>query len=152
MQAKRAQRRNMLLAQRTLRSVEAAEKREAFCERISGDLAARGVSPALCESVARELGNRARFDSLTAEAYDAMIEGAVLACGVREPVELAAPSEAADPAQIREIERMMEAFSGELHKLDESLELLSAYVQRMRKKPQPAPPAEAVNRGRHTLH
>lgn len=45
---------------------------------------------------------------------------------------------------VREVERLLGAFSGELEKLDEVLEVLSAYAQRMR--PQPA------RKSKHTLH
>jgi hypothetical protein len=36
---------------------------------------------------------------------------------------------------VREVERLLGAFSGELEKLDEVLEVLAAYAQRMRNKP-----------------
>jgi hypothetical protein len=45
---------------------------------------------------------------------------------------------------VREVERLLGAFSGELEKLDEVLEVLAAYAQRMRAKP--SRPAG------HTLH
>ena len=45
---------------------------------------------------------------------------------------------------VREVERLLGAFSGELEKLDEVLEVLAAYAQRMRTKPERNPP--------HTLH
>ena len=45
---------------------------------------------------------------------------------------------------VREVERLLGAFSGELEKLDEVLEVLAAYAQRMRTKPDRRPP--------HTLH
>jgi hypothetical protein len=45
---------------------------------------------------------------------------------------------------VREVERLLGAFSGELEKLDEVLEVLSAYAQRMRAKRSKTPP--------HTLH
>ncbi len=37
--------------------------------------------------------------------------------------------------EVREVERLLGAFSGELEKLDEVLEVLAAYAQRMRSKP-----------------
>jgi len=143
----------MVLAQQTLKRVEATERREAWHMRIRSDLMDRDIAAPLCDSIARELVARARFDSLTHEAYEAMIEGAVLACGARapQPSEVV-PSDQEDPSRVREIERMMEAFAGELHKLDESLEVLSAYVQRMRKAPQPDREPESPHRGRQTLH
>ena len=45
---------------------------------------------------------------------------------------------------VREVERLLGAFSGELEKLDEVLEVLAAYAQRMRTKPN--------RKARHTLH
>jgi hypothetical protein len=45
---------------------------------------------------------------------------------------------------VKEVERLLGAFSGELEKLDEVLEVLAAYAQRMRSKP--------ANKPRHTLH
>lgn len=45
---------------------------------------------------------------------------------------------------VREVERLLGAFSGELEKLDEVLEVLAAYAQRMRTRPDRRPP--------HTLH
>jgi len=37
--------------------------------------------------------------------------------------------------EVKEVERLLGAFSGELEKLDEVLEVLAAYAQRMRSKP-----------------
>ncbi len=45
---------------------------------------------------------------------------------------------------VREVERLLGAFSGELEKLDEVLEVLAAYAQRMRANPR--------KKSRHTLH
>ena len=45
---------------------------------------------------------------------------------------------------VREVERLLGAFSGELEKLDEVLEVLAAYAQRMRTQP--------ARKDRHTLH
>ena len=45
---------------------------------------------------------------------------------------------------VREVERLLGAFSGELEKLDEVLEVLAAYAQRMRAQPR--------RKARHTLH
>ena len=45
---------------------------------------------------------------------------------------------------VKEVERLLGAFSGELEKLDEVLEVLAAYAQRMRTQPARKPP--------HTLH
>lgn len=45
---------------------------------------------------------------------------------------------------VKEVERLLGAFSGELEKLDEVLEVLAAYAQRMRTQPKRKPS--------HTLH
>ena len=45
---------------------------------------------------------------------------------------------------VKEVERLLGAFTGELEKLDEVLEVLSAYAQRMRSKP--------IRKPGHTLH
>jgi hypothetical protein len=45
---------------------------------------------------------------------------------------------------VKEVERLLGAFGGELEKLDEVLEVLSAYAQRMRNQP--------AYKARHTLH
>jgi hypothetical protein len=47
-------------------------------------------------------------------------------------------------SEVREVERLLGAFSGELGKLDEVLEVLAAYAQRMRTKP--------AKKAAHTLH
>jgi hypothetical protein len=62
----------------------------------------------------------------------ALIQGAVAA------VELQAEAKAdvdRNLRDVREVERLLGAFSGELEKLDEVLEVLAAYAQRMRAKP-----------------
>jgi hypothetical protein len=62
----------------------------------------------------------------------ALIQGAVAA------VELQAEAKASvdrNMRDVREVERLLGAFTGELEKLDEVLEVLSAYAQRMRAKP-----------------
>ncbi len=84
--------------------------------------------------------------SLPTRQYEALIDGAVLASGVHCEVE----GDSADSGdRVREIERMMQAFAGELAKLDETLEVLATYVRRMRTE-QPEQPVAV--RGDQTLH
>ena len=90
-------------------------------------LEARGLEAVIAESLVSQLLEQAA--GFSSQECEALLDGAVLACGVQfhhgeEYVRSA--------GQVREIERMMQAFSGELSKLDESLELLAAYVRRMR--------------------
>ncbi len=84
------------------------------------------------EPLHRQLGPRATLPLLRAAvaSYEAQAEAqANLERNLRD---------------VREVERLLGAFSGELEKLDEVLEVLGAYAQRMRTKP--------GARARHTLH
>ena len=66
----------------------------------------------------------------------ALIQGAALAVGVQAGEKASVERSLRD---VREVERLLGAFSGELEKLDEVLEVLSAYAQRMRAKPARTP-------------
>jgi hypothetical protein len=71
----------------------------------------------------------------------ALIEGAAVAVRVQAAAHAGVERNMKD---VREVERLLGAFSGELEKLDEVLEVLSAYAQKMRSKP--------GNSSRRTLH
>jgi len=62
----------------------------------------------------------------------ALIEGAAVAVEVQAVAHADVERNMKD---VREVERLLGAFSGELEKLDEVLEVLSAYAQKMRSKP-----------------
>jgi hypothetical protein len=62
----------------------------------------------------------------------ALIEGAALAVEVQAAAHADVERNMKD---VREVERLLGAFSGELEKLDEVLEVLAAYAQKMRSKP-----------------
>lgn len=147
MRTKRTQM-NMLFAGRTLRQMEAEENAAEQLDRVRCDLESRGITADLSAMIAVQLCQRKANEPgrLTPDQYEALIEGAALACGVRSNVERAPDSSA---GQVREIERMMQAFAGELSKLDESLGVLSTYVRRMRKQPEPS---LAGARGDQTIH
>ena len=75
------------------------------------------------------------------------------ATGLLEGARLTFAAQAAEQAsvernlrEVKEVERLLGAFTGELEKLDEVLEVLAAYAQRMRTKPAKPKPA------RRTLH
>lgn len=72
----------------------------------------------------------------------ALIRGAALAVALQADSQARAERNLRD---VREVERLLGAFSGELEKLDEVLEVLSAYAQRMRPQAQTGNP-------RRTLH
>lgn len=62
----------------------------------------------------------------------ALIQGASLSVALQAEERASVERSMRD---VREVERLLGAFSGELEKLDEVLEVLSAYAQRMRSKP-----------------
>jgi len=127
---------NMILAEQSLRRVEVEEKMADLLDRMRGDLKRSGVAPEWLEQLAVQLCARTHAREISPQEYEAMVEGAVLACGMRQEI---SPNEDTDTDRVREIERMMQAFAGELAKLDESLEVLSTYVKRMRTSPQAKP-------------
>ncbi len=97
---------------------------------VSKELAAR-LAPRL-ESAHRQFGRG---------SATALIRGAALAVEMQSRETAKVQRSARD---VREVERLLGAFSGELEKLDEVLEVLSAYAHRMRSKPSKSP--------RRTLH
>jgi len=85
------------------------------------------LAPSLAESQ-RELGRG---------SSPALIRGAALAVALQAEGQAQAERSLRD---VREVERLLGAFTGELEKLDEVLEVLAAYAQRMRpQKPGTAP-------------
>ena len=98
----------------------------ARARRIRSDLEFRGVAPEFSLLVARRLG--AISPDLTGREYDAVLDGVVAAYRVH--------AEARDlPVEhsigVNEIQRLAEGFASELHKLEEGLQILSAYVVRL---------------------
>ncbi|MDX1650606.1 MAG: hypothetical protein R3263_12205 [Myxococcota bacterium] len=109
-------------------------------ERIRADLERRGVAPELSQTVSHHLEPFAR--ELAPEAYEAVLAGVALAWSAR-PGEGDAVRGLPSRGELDEMQRLMGEFAGELRKLDEVLELLAAYLTRMR--------AQSAARGR-TLH
>lgn len=87
------------------------------------------LAPALSE-------RQAELDEGSARA---LILGARIATEAQADIQRSLERQVRD---VREVERLLGAFSGELEKLDEVLEVLSAYAQRMRAKP--AKPARGM--------
>ena len=104
-----------------------AEGAAELLQQIRGDLELRGVTSELSELLSGPLHDRAT--QLNDAHYDSLLDGVALAVGVRPH---AGEELVRDSSEIREVERMMQAFAGELSKLDETLEVLAAYVRRMR--------------------
>lgn len=99
---------------------------DARARRIRSDLESRGVTREFSLLVARRLG--AISSDLSGSEYEAVLDGVAAAHRVH--------AEARDvPAEysigVNEIQRLTEGFASELHKLEEGLQILSAYVVRM---------------------
>ncbi len=91
------------------------------------------LAPSLAESQ-RELGR---------STAPALIRGAALAMAVQAETQIQVDRNLRD---VREVERLLGAFTGELEKLDEVLEVLSAYAQRMRpQNPVGSPPRRMLH-------
>ncbi|MEM9174673.1 MAG: hypothetical protein AAGC67_05525 [Myxococcota bacterium] len=102
-------------------------------------LVEEGVSQEWAPRLARRL--EALHREADAGTAHALIQGAVAATEVQAEAHAWVERNMRD---VKEVERLLGAFSGELEKLDEVLEVLAAYAQRMRTKPNRKP--------RHTLH
>jgi len=118
--------------------------REKRTQRIRADLERRGVSADFSRRVSE--GLEPFTEELAPEVYEAVLSGVTMAYGVhrrresppleggspplgrREGMEGAAPSR----VELDEMQRLMRDFGNELRKLDEALELLAAYLTRMR--------------------
>lgn len=95
--------------------------------RIRADLENKGVAPEFSESVADRLATIA--PDFSSEEYSAVLDGVAAAYGVHRRDREAALDISGD---VDEIQRLMLGFAGELRKLEEGLQILSAYVHRMR--------------------
>ncbi len=96
--------------------------------RIRADLERWGVPPEFSRSISIRLG--AISDGLTPDVYEAVLASVAIAHRTHgERLEVAAARE----GDLSEIKRLMNGFVNELKKLDEALQILSAYVGRMRK-------------------
>ena len=99
----------------------------ALRDRVSSDLQARGgAGPAadvLAGLVARDLEVQNKHDCVR------ILDGVALGFRARSTITEDRSRSAKD---LQEIERLMSSFAGELTKLDEVLEVLAAYLRRMR--------------------
>jgi vacuolar-type H+-ATPase subunit C/Vma6 len=90
---------------------------------IAEDLERLGIRGALVTRLAARLEERCQ--DLEPEAYAAALEGAIAAFDA---------TGSAEAEDVREIQRLMEGFAGELQKLEEGLRIVSAYVVRMQER------------------
>jgi hypothetical protein len=110
--------------------------------RIRCDLEDRGVTREFSHSVAERLTTIA--PDLSASEYVAVLDGVAAAYGVHREACCDAPDSQQQAQDVSEIERLMKGFGAELRKLEEGLQILSAYVVRMGNR--------AGNERRETLH
>ncbi len=97
-------------------------------------LVEQGVSMQLASRIAAPL--QSTHTGLGRGSAAALILGATLAIETQASERASVQRSLRD---VREVERLLGAFSGELEKLDEVLEVLSAYAQRMRTEPSKTP-------------
>lgn len=102
-------------------------------EQIRSDLESRGVAPELSLPAARRLS--AIAPDLSPKEYGAVLDG--VAAAYLQPCE----GQVQPVGEVGEIQRLMEGFTGELRKIEEGLQILSAYVVRMENRSSPEPPA-----------
>jgi hypothetical protein len=94
---------------------------------LTSSLEDRGVSVEYAGALAARIEPRAR--KLSGAAREALVEGAAISWATHADAQAGVDQ---NMKEIKEVERLMGAFSGELSKLDEVLEVLAAYVKRMR--------------------
>ncbi len=94
----------------------------------------RGVSSESASRVSEKLLAASR--DLGRGSASPLIRGAVLAFEAQADLQANVERNLRD---VREVERLLGAFTGELEKLDEVLEVLAAYAQRMRTRPARTP-------------
>jgi len=98
-------------------------------ERIQSDLERLGLAAQVSENLARRLESTAA--KLSADEYAAVLGSVATACGVsRDDGDV----QGIAPADIADVERLMQGFREEVQKLDEGLRVLSAYVSRLQKR------------------
>lgn len=98
-------------------------------EHIQRDLESLGVSSAFSLAVAERISVLA--NELDSETYAAVLDGVAVAFDAYRGDCEAIEDRARD---IDEIQRLMKGFAGELRKLEEGLQIVSAYVLRMHNK------------------
>jgi hypothetical protein len=89
-----------------------------------------GVTESWASRIAEKLMPAQR--KLGSGSASALILGATLTFGTQAEQQASVDR---NLREVKEVERLLGAFSGELEKLDEVLEVLAAYAQRMRNKP-----------------
>ena len=103
-----------------------SEKASRRRDRIRADLERRGVATDFSEVLAVQLEHR--LAGLETVAYEPLLDGAAAAYGIQCETR---DGWSRNLRELKEVERLMGAFAGELTKLDEVLEVLTAYLRRL---------------------
>jgi hypothetical protein len=112
---------------RTVDGRAAAQGSDPATDRIDADLARLGVGEEVRNALALRLARMAPH--LSPESYEAALAGVALAHEIHHEGEQVLRRSVRD---LREIERLLGAFTEEMGKLDEALQILATYVKRMR--------------------
>jgi hypothetical protein len=105
----------------------ARRRSEESTEQIAADLQARGLDVSVAELVADRIV--AQVEGADRARYEATLDGVALSCRAQAD---AAEALTHGANELREVERLVGSFATELNKLDEILEVLAAYLRRMR--------------------
>lgn len=114
------------LAKAAVGPVEAREDL-ALPERLSAELQDRGLPAAAADMLVARL--QPELDGRAPAELQATLDGVALGFRAQSSLET---DLARSAGELQEIERLMGSFAGELTKLDEVLEVLAAYLRRMR--------------------
>jgi hypothetical protein len=95
--------------------------------RVRADLERHGIAPELAQRLADRI--TAVVSHLPSDQYSAVLSGVAAAYGAPVDEGDGSPQSSGD---IAEIQRLLHGFADELGKLEEGLQILSAYVHRMR--------------------
>ena len=109
-------------------------------ESIRRDLERLGVADAVREELSRRLETMARH--LSDDAYDAALAGVALAHALHREGEDALRKSVRD---LHQLQHLLGAFSDEMRKLDDALQILTTYVRRMRSRTQPIERAKLLH-------
>ena len=112
--------------------LEACPHEAETSESIESELLGRGLDEAFAREIAQRLAPVA--EDLPQSQYDAVLSGVVLAFGVHRRGLEALQKTTRD---LDEMQQLLGSFGGELQKLDEALELLSAYAARLKVQTKP---------------
>jgi hypothetical protein len=127
--AHRSAQASILLRRRSMPFPPSTAPRARDRQQIRRDLERLGVGAELRDALCRRL--EAIAATLSDDGYQAALAGIAAANEVHCVGEAALERSMGD---LREIQRLLGAFSDEMRKLDEALRVLSTYVQRMRTK------------------